>query len=179
MKPADFLEQRLHRLREDFDSSFARPWEPARMASNTILCFTVGGHRFAAQLRQLQSIARAGPVVRVPSRSPALLGLTVLRARLMPLYSLMTLLEMPGAAAETCWLAVLRGNRPAALAIDALAGYADPETGSAPAEGAMPRFAEGLVRCRDQVHALLDCAGIFDAITRDPLTSRNEQDQTP
>lgn len=179
MKTAHSLEQRLERLRQDFDSSFARPWAPARIESNTVLCFTVAEHRLAAPLTELHSIARAGPLVPVPSRSPALLGLTVLRARILPVYSLMVLLEIPAAPTELCWLAVLRGYRPAALAIDALAGYADDQMVSQTSEGTMPRFAKGLVHCGDQLHVLLDCAAICEAITRDPFTSGNNQEQAP
>ncbi|HEX3660398.1 MAG TPA: chemotaxis protein CheW [Acidobacteriaceae bacterium] len=180
MKAADSLEQRLRQLREDFDSSFARPWEPKAAEPNALLCFTASGHRFAAALTELQAISKAGPVVPVPSGAPALLGLTVLRAKLMPVYSLPMLLGLAaGAPAEICWLAVLRGRRPAALALDTLAGFADPQpAGDASPEGIYP-FAKGPVRHGDHLHVLLDCSGLYDAITHDPSPSMKAQEPTP
>jgi len=94
MKTADSLEQRLRQLREDFDNSFGRPWEPKAVEPNAILCFIVGGHRFAVPLAELQNIRSAGAIVSGPSGSTALLGLTVLRARMLPVFSLMSLLSI-------------------------------------------------------------------------------------
>ena len=178
MKPAGSLEQRLRQLREDFDNSFARPWAPRSADPTAVLCFTAGGHRFAAPLTELQSISKAGPIVPVPSGASALLGLTVLRARLMPVYSLVTLLGIAASPAELCWLAILRGRRPAALALDTLVGYAEagPPVGHFSPDS-YP-FARGPVRHGDHLHMLLDCAGLYDAITRNPLTTMKAQDPT-
>lgn len=177
--PVDPSEQRLRQLRDAFDSSFARPWMPARAEPNAILCFTVGAHSFAAPLTELQSIAKAGPIIHVPSRSPALLGLTVVRAKLMPVYSLAALLDVSAAPPEICWLAILRGRLPAALALDSLDGYADRQSVLASAGGATPQLVKGSVRYRERLHALLDCAGIYDAITRDAASLIKDQDPTP
>lgn len=179
MKAEDSLEQRLRQLREEFDSSFARPWQPKAAESNAVLCFTAGGHRFAAPVAELQGISKAGPITPVPSDVPALLGLTVLRARLMPVYSLVTLLDVAAAApSEVCWLAVLRGRRPAALALDTVAGYAETQVADNVAAGTLPPFAKGPVRQGNHWHILLDCAGLYDAITRTPFTSMKAQDST-
>lgn len=174
MNQFDHLQQRLRELREDFDSSFARPWAEERQEANTILCFTVAGHSFAAPLAELQSISKAGRVVQVPSRSPALVGLTVVRAKLMPVFSLTSLLGVPGSPSETCWLAVLRGRMPAAIAADALVGYAERSSASEAPEGGAPRSVRGSVRHGGQLYALLDCAGIYDAVTQEPGTMRDQ-----
>lgn len=166
MKRTDLLDERLLELREAFDSSFARPWAAERAEPNAILCFTVAGHRFAAPLAELQSIAKAGPIVPVPSRSSALLGLTVVRARLMPVFSLTTLLGLPGSGSDMCWLVVLRGRFAAAVPVDALVGYADRASVSDVPAGSGPRFVRGAVRHGEEMHALLDAAGIYDALTR-------------
>ncbi len=174
----DRLEHRLHDLREEFDSSFARAWGPGRTHGNAILCFTAQGGKFAAPLTALQSVARAAAIVPVPSRNPALLGITVLRARLMPVFSVPAVLGLPSAGLDVSWLAVLRGPRPAALALETLAGYADPESILSMGTSAPLRLVTGSVRFQEQMHALLDCEQLYEAITRDPATSETEQDQT-
>ena len=115
------LERRLRDLRNEFDSSFARPWTPSRAQTEAILCFTAQGGKFAVPLSALQSVARAAAIIPVPSQAPALLGITVLRAKLIGVFAVAALLEMPPANSEVSWLAVLRGPRPAALALDSLA----------------------------------------------------------
>jgi chemotaxis signal transduction protein len=172
------LERRLHELREEFDSSFARPWTAPPAQAGAIVCFTAQGGKFAAPLAALQSVARAGAIVPVPSQAPALLGITVLRARLMPVFSVAALLAMPPANSETCWLAVLRGPRAAALALDSLAGYADPESIRKTDTDAPLRFITAAVSLHDEVFALLDCERLYEIITRDPASSETEQDHT-
>lgn len=180
MKLAHSLEQRLRQLREDFDSSFARPWEPREPEPNAVLCFSAGGHRFAAALAELQNIGKAGAILPLPSRSPALLGLTVFRARMLPVFSLLKLLNVhPLVPAEICWLLLLRGRRSAAVAVDALDGFAESQfAGDACGEKMYP-FAKGPVRHRDHLHVLLDCAALCAAVTRDPFPSTEAQDLNP
>ncbi|HEX4065503.1 MAG TPA: chemotaxis protein CheW [Acidobacteriaceae bacterium] len=179
LKPLDSMDQRLRQLREEFDSGFARPWESQRADKNITLCFIAAGQRLAAPLTQLRSIAKAGPIVPMPSQAPALLGLTVLRAKLMPVFSLAVLLEVPATLAEVCWLAVLSGRRSAALAVDSLVGYADQEPVQGTPAGVMPPHTNGFVPYGDQLHALLDCTGIYDRITQDRPTPTKDQDTRP
>lgn len=172
------LERRLRELRNEFDSSFARPWTAPRVQAGAILCFTAQGGKFATPLTALQSVSRAGSIVAVPSQAPALLGITLLRGKLMPVFSLAALLNMPTGNSELCWLAVLRGPRPAALAVDSLAGYADPESMRKTDTAAPLPFITASVRLQDEMFALLDCDRLYEVITRDPAGPATEQDQT-
>lgn len=161
----DRLARRLRVLREEFDRSFARPFAPAQQRQNEILCFTAEGARFAAPSASLELLAKAGAIVPVPSRAPGLLGITVIRARLMPVYSLARLTGRAAQASNPFWIAVLRGPAPAAVAIDALEGYAERE--SVAEAGADPEhYTAGSVRHQDQLYALLDCERLVGAITQ-------------
>lgn len=173
------LTGRLEELRREFDASFARPWTGDRWEPNSILCFTAEGSPFAVPLAGLERLAKAGEVAPVPSRSPALLGLTVVQARLMPVYSLARLIHMPPAAAPPAWLAVLRGPLPAALAVDALTGYTDSSSVTAAAQGSAPPFVTGSVAHQGRLHALLDCAALYEAITRPQANTTKGPDQNP
>lgn len=172
------LERRLRALRSEFDSSFARPWTPSRAQTEAILCFTAQGGKFAAPLTTLQSVARAGAIVPVPSQASALLGITVLRAKLLPVFSVAALLGMPSANSEVSWLAVLRGPRAAALALDSLAGYADAESIRKTDAAASLPFVTASVRLQEEMFAVLDCERLYEEITRDPAGSETEQDPT-
>lgn len=169
---------RLEELRREFDSSFARPWRQQATHASTILRFTAQGLRFAAPLADLESLARAGDIVPVPARAAGLLGLTVVRARLMPVYSLARLTDLREAATQPVWLAVLRGAAPAALALDSLDGYADESTISAVPEGSAPRFVRGSVGTGQDLRPLLDCATLYRALTRSLSADTKGQDQT-
>ena len=178
MKNPDPLQQRLQQLRDEFDAGFARPVAPGQIERQAVLCFTADNITCAALLTELDSIAKAGPLVPVPSHSPALLGVTAVRARLMPVFSVAALLQQPAAKTQVCWLAILRGRLPAALALDALAGYADHGSIDRQAAGHGPLFVRGSVRHGKELYALLDCTGIYDAITRGPIAAAKDQEPT-
>jgi purine-binding chemotaxis protein CheW len=160
------LVDRLAQLREEFDSSFAQPWKPADQRTESVLCFTSDAGKFAIPVSALLSITRVGSIVPIPSRAAAFLGLTVVRARLMPVYSVARFTGGAGHASEPHWLALLRGSHPAAIAIESLDGYADRGSIEALAEGAAPQFIKGMVRRSGVLYALLDCAKLYDNITR-------------
>lgn len=160
----DRLALRLSELRQEFDRGFARPIAAERRKPSEVLCFTAEGARFAVALTELQALAKAGTIVQVPSRSPALLGLTVVRARLMPVYSVAQLTGSSRQAANTSWLGVLRGTAAAALAIDSVEGYADRETASE-AGASDIRYVMGAVRHQNQLYALLDGERLYAAVT--------------
>jgi len=173
------LERRLRHLHNEFDSSFARPWTPPRAQTEAYLCFTAQGGNFAAPLSALSSVARAGAIVPVPSQASTLLGITVLRAKIMPVFSLAALLETPPAAnSEVSWLAVLRGPRPAALALDSLAGYGDPASIHKADTAAPLPFITASVSLHEEMFALLDCERLYEVITRDPAGTGTEQEPT-
>lgn len=172
----DRVVARLEELRSEFDSSFSRPLVAESAEPNRVLCFTAENGRFAVPLTGLQAVARAGTIVPLPSRAPGMLGLTVVRAKLVPVYSLAGLMKMPAAASEHAWVALLRGTQPVALALESLAGYADRRSASQVAGAAAPRFVSGTVQLEDHLYSLLHCDELYEAITRYPTVSMKGQD---
>lgn len=169
----DQLARRVAQLREDFDTSFARPWSSAARQANSILCFTADGARFAVALHGLQALSKAGPIVPVPSRAQALLGLTVLRAQVLPVYSLGGLTRSAAAGGACRWLALLRGASPVALALESLEGYAD--EGQMESAAGMD-FVTGMVQQKEHLYALVDAGALYAAITQPTLGAEKGQD---
>jgi chemotaxis signal transduction protein len=172
----DPLQQRLQQLRHEFDSAFARPVVERVADADTLVCFTADGGRFAIRSTGLQAFTRAGSIVPVPSRAPALVGLTVVRARLVPVYSLGRLMDASSIAVNPSWLAVLRGAEAVALGLDSLDGYAEQNAVAQEAGGASPRFAAGSVRHGNQLYALLDSQQLYEAITGGTAAQKKGQD---
>lgn len=172
----DRLAQRLAQLRDEFDSSFARPWGGGERQANSLLCFTADGFRFAMALPELQVLSKAGPIVPVPSRSHGLLGLTVLRAQVLPVYSIGRLTHSSGAAGACRWLAVLRGPSPVALSLASLEGYAgDPQGERTPVEAGW-RFVSGMVKQNESLYAVVDSGALYAAITQPRAGAEKGQD---
>lgn len=160
------LAARLERLRREFDSSFALPWKPETATEKSLLCFTADGVRFALPLASLQSVSKAEALQNVPSRSPALLGFSVLRAQVIPVYSLGSLTTAPGREGECRWLALLRGPWPVALAIESLDGYAtQAAVGDAPLDVGS-RFVNGMVTFNQALYAVVNASELYEAITQ-------------
>lgn len=164
---SDLLAQRLRALREEFDASFGRRWETENVRVGSVLCFTVDGLHFAVPLSGLQALSKYRSLVRIPSRSPALLGLVVLHAQAVPVYSLPRLTGAVVPQAEYEWLAVLRGSAAVAFAIETVDGYAERVAGAKPAEMRSP-FARGFVKHHEYLYEIVDAAELYQAITQQP-----------
>jgi chemotaxis signal transduction protein len=173
----DSIKSRLHKLRDEFDSNFARPWAPERQAGESLFCFTADDGRFAIPLTALQALVKAGPIVPVPSRAFGLLGLTVVRAKVLPVYSIGRFTGGAPRGAAPPWLASLRGPSPAALAIDSLDGYTQSDSLADSAAGPAGPFIQGIVQHNGYFYALLDCVTLYDTITQPVSHSMKGQDE--
>jgi purine-binding chemotaxis protein CheW len=161
----DPLAERLSALREEFDSSFSRPLKVETERGDSALCFTVDGLRYAVLLSGLQSLSRCLPLVAVPSRSRSLLGLAVMHAQAVPVYSLPRITRMSAPRGEYEWLAMLRGSAAVGLAVQSLDGYAQTAPEMNISDGHTP-FVSGMVKHKGFLYALIDAAGLYQAITQ-------------
>lgn len=161
---AAVLQRRLERLRREFDASFAEPLTEVDSGIGSLLCFTAGGARFAIPMLGLQSVTRCAAITAVPARSPALLGLTVVRAQIVPVYSLVHLTGIGDMVGACHWLALLRGAIPIALAVDALEGYAV-DTALESTTGDASGLVSGIVRHGTELFAALRAAELYERIT--------------
>jgi chemotaxis signal transduction protein len=119
---------RVAELRRAFDLGFAAPPKTEREELENLLAIHVAGERFALRVSELAGLQPQQRIVPLPGARAGLLGLAGVRGRLVPVYSLASLL---GYAAqdqqqETRWLAVCGSEQPVALAFAQFDGHRQP-----------------------------------------------------
>jgi len=113
----------LDDLRRAFDQAFAVP-PPPLAALESLLVIAVDGASFALPIGELASLEARRKIVALPLDAPAFLGLAGIQGRLVPVYSLASLLGYTGQGADAgCWLAVCGAGDPVGLAFTGLTGY--------------------------------------------------------
>jgi purine-binding chemotaxis protein CheW len=118
------LSSALAALRTAFDDAFADAPRPPGAAPVPLLGLQVGATAAAVRVHATGGLHRLGRVVAVPSRAPALLGVTGLRGAAVPVFSLAALLGVAPAAAPAAWMLLAPGEPRVGLAFDALLGHA-------------------------------------------------------
>lgn len=109
-------------LREAFDRRFAAPASYVAEAPVNLLGLRVGGETFALPLDALSGLHALRRLVPLPGCDGALLGLTGVRGRLVPVFSLASLLNRPPEPAVS-WLVLVGQDEPVALAFSELEGH--------------------------------------------------------
>ncbi|HEY9723354.1 MAG TPA: chemotaxis protein CheW [Oscillatoriaceae cyanobacterium] len=109
-------------LREEFDQRFTAPRELDRDAPVSMLGLRLGGRAFALRLDALAGLQAMRRLVPLPQSRVPLLGLTGVRGRLVPVFSLAALMELP-LEPEANWLVLIGHADPVALAFAELDGY--------------------------------------------------------
>jgi chemotaxis signal transduction protein len=97
------LGRRLSQLREAFDAMFASPALAIEEALQRFLAVGVGGAPYVFRLSEIGGIATHRRATPVPGPVSELLGLTGIRGRLVPVYSLAALIDAPSSTAPR-WL---------------------------------------------------------------------------
>jgi purine-binding chemotaxis protein CheW len=160
-------ETRAAALRREFDAAFALPARAGGDPLVALLAARVAGEPFALRVLDLAGLVQARPVVPVPSRRPALLGVSGLRGEIVPIYGLGRLLGRPDDGAPA-WIALAAGGERIGLALSALEGHLLVPPGAlAPLEGgagARPHVRE-LLRRDGGLTPVLDVASLVRAIT--------------
>jgi chemotaxis signal transduction protein len=110
-------------LAEAFDRSFAAPARPAAEELETLLGLVVGRDGYAVRLAEIQGLVRDPKIVALPSDVPELLGLTGLRGRVVPVYSLRGLLGGAPTAGPVPWIVLVGGDAPVGFAFEQYDGY--------------------------------------------------------
>lgn len=116
------LEGKIAEMRRHFDESFAvaPPGRPAK--PEPMLAIGMAGEPFALRVREISGLAvNNEKVVPVPSRVPALLGLTGIRGVVVPVFSLARLLGFDSEGGPTRWLVFCgESQTPIALAFETM-----------------------------------------------------------
>jgi purine-binding chemotaxis protein CheW len=109
-------------MREQFDLGFARA-RPARVPLERLLELKVGGELHAVRLAQLGGVFVDPRLAPMPSTALGFLGLAGLRAALIPVFSLATLLGYPPSTATPRWWVTTRGASPVGFAFEHFERY--------------------------------------------------------
>lgn len=122
------MSKRARGLAEAFDRSFQLPALRHAEEGRAALAIHAGGHPYLLPVEGVSMVSRAPKIVPLPLRlatpptSPrSQLGLAGIRGELVGVFSLAGLLGHD-APDKASWLAVARGDRPVALAFEALDG---------------------------------------------------------
>ena len=103
-------------LRQAFDGSFAQPATERRQDSEPYLALRVSSTAYAIAVQQIGGFAPARKIVPIGSALPALLGVTAVRGRLYPVYSIEALLAETATSEGAAMARVLCGGaEPVAL----------------------------------------------------------------
>lgn len=189
----DDWSHRLHRLRRSFDEAFELPPPAASQQQETLLAIEAGGTPLALRIAELSRLEAGRKVVPVPTACAELLGLAGVRGRLVPVYSLASLLGLSDRGDER-WLVLCGGeiadgkpasttsisaSDPIALAFGALQGHARVARTEifAVNEDARPVIhATELVRLDGVTRPLVSIASVTKAIRDRQRTARPGRD---
>jgi purine-binding chemotaxis protein CheW len=121
MSPGDVTD-RLARLRDDFDRSFAEPARRHDVEHAELLAVRAGGRAYALHLSQASGVHSDRPVTPLPGPHAALLGVAGFSGAIVPVYDLAALLGHP-VPERPRWLVLAAGSPPLALAFHHLDGH--------------------------------------------------------
>lgn len=92
-------------MRQAFDVAFADPHRAAARTTDNFLAVRLGGDPYAIRLLEVGGLFVNRKMTTVPSRIPALSGLTSIRGAILPVYNLTLLMGYPRAGSSN-WLVV-------------------------------------------------------------------------
>jgi chemotaxis signal transduction protein len=161
MTPATFRTNAAE-MRRAFDQTFAAPEPPPAGESDDFLAVRVGGRPFALPVLELVRIESRRKVVALPGSNPWLLGLASTQGKVVPVFSLELVLDLPATPAAKPWLAICSREEPFGLAFEALEGYA--RTPRAEVLGATGPDAHRAVRAVGALRPVVSLAAVTAAV---------------
>lgn len=113
--------QRIEEMRREFDERFARTRPPPTPEHDKLLLIETAGERWALPLAGLAGLQSLRRIVPLPGARPELLGLSAVRGRLVPVFSLARLLGRPEDPAPR-WFALAGDEDPLGFAFAEMTG---------------------------------------------------------
>ena len=104
------LDERIRRLQEDFDSSFAKGADEERNDLPLYLTVTLATERIALPITHVKRLVRGIDVMPLPGSPPHLLGLSNLRGELIAVYDLPRMFGYGGDRQPASNIVVLKGE---------------------------------------------------------------------
>jgi chemotaxis signal transduction protein len=108
-------------LRGSFDQVFALPPPVARTTQQRLLALRIGADPYAIRVEQVTGLEKVQSLVALPGSPAYLLGLTGLRGRLVPVFSLSALLRSSDRGPEP-WLILCGASETVGLAASSFDG---------------------------------------------------------
>lgn len=137
-------------LRDAFDSGFARASEDAVATSERLLAVRIGGEAHALRVAEIAGVFVDRTITSVPSRHPALLGITGVRGAVVPVFDLAALVGRAATAPRLRWLVIAAHER-VGFAFDAF-------------EGQLAVAASSIVRAREGSSHVREVARVADQL---------------
>jgi purine-binding chemotaxis protein CheW len=165
---------RARALHDEFDRGFAEAPRPPAPAHRDFLCIRVAGEPSAIPLVDIASLHADLRVIALPSRAPELLGVTAIRATLVPIYDLGVAFG-GSPAGVTRWTVLVRGGS-AGFAFEGYDGHV--RIGDRAIARATQRgHVRGQIVVTGQPRSVVDLASVLAAIeTRwDPHDTAKDQ----
>ncbi len=123
------LATRLKQLRDSFDLTFTMPHPgPAEQGDEFVIAGTGEGY-FGLQLNALSGLVKARKIVPLPVRAVGLLGLAGFHGRMIPVFSLSSLLGYGSGTGLPSWCAVCKAEENVGVAFDRFHGSVHVKSG--------------------------------------------------
>ena len=114
---------KVSQLRQAFDCTFAMPSSLASSEFQDLLTIRIAGDPYAIRLFDITEIISEQRVFSVPSVTPNLLGLVGIRGRILPVFSLSSMLGYGTDLDSPRWMILCGSEEPIALAFSDFDGY--------------------------------------------------------
>lgn len=162
------LNEKLLRMRQDFDRAFALPVAAGSPDTEDFLALRAAGGGFVLRAREINGLAAERPITPMPGAPAAFLGLAGLRSGLVPVWDLAALLGCHGPRTENRWLVLGPGDAPWALAFEGFEGYHRlPRQDLRPAGGKDPAaYASGTCLLNGSARPVLDLSSLLAAVKK-------------
>jgi purine-binding chemotaxis protein CheW len=169
---------RVARLRDPFDRSFAEARPPDPPAAENLLAIRLGLEPYALRLSEIVGLFADRKITRLPGGAPELLGIAGFRGAIVPVYDLPALL---GHRAEEAvrWL-VIAASESLAFAFAALDGHLRvPLDAIVPHEaGEHPgRYVRDFARTPDLARPIVHLPSVLDAVRRQVTKNMNAEER--
>ena len=165
--PTDLV-QSVAEMRGEFDNTFATPPADPNEDRESLITIRVAGEALAVRTAHVTGLAKLRRIVPVPSRMPALLGITAVRGALFPAYDLATLLGFPATGNEHTWILFANRETPVGLVFDEFEGQVEIDrTGLCQSESSNSReHLRQVAKVGAGNRAVVDLPGLVDKIRK-------------
>ena len=155
-------------LRLQFDNTFVAPPPGPAEGNESLITLRAAGEALAVKMLHITAVAKRRRIVPVPTRVPGLLGITVLRGTLLPVYDLAAILGLPAPAGERSWLMLTGPETTVGLIFDEFEGQIEIDRACLYESGSSGsrKHLRVTAKVNDTHRAVIDIPGIVEEIRK-------------